>query len=112
MTKDIEKFNQCQCGRIIGEGMDILVSYNTPIAIVDKPANKIYKGKYAQGYSRTTSKQFGQMINKWYYRCDIVERDSEEYKKFIEVNNIDNDWDKFNNSTWNFSNNYRMYGYW
>lgn len=39
---------------------DVWVSYNTAVAIVDHKTHEVYEGKYARGFSRTTSKQVGQ----------------------------------------------------
>ena len=103
MTKDIERYQKCQCGRIIGEGEDILISYNTPIAIVDKPNNKVYAGKYARGFSNTTSQQFTKMVRKWYHTADIIEFNTQEYNEHIEQMGYDTDWWKLNNSTFNFT---------
>ena len=90
-----EKFHKCQCGRdVVNNRFDILTSYVTDIAIVDKKLHKIYMGRYAQGFSVTTTKQFRRMAQEWYKGFQHISYNSYEYIKFVNQWKIPDYWDR------------------
>lgn len=70
-------------------------SWVTCIAIVDNKTRRVYKGRYADGCSRSTTRQFHDMLWQWYKGYKVFDSSTRQYKLFMTKYNIDSDWDKF-----------------
>ena len=105
-----EQFGRKQFWVCKFDSYDVWVSYNTAVAIVDKPANKVILGKCAYGFSRTTSKQVSQACYQLTNKAKICNVDSPEYQELEEryprlTDVWGNTWDKYNHGSrtaWNF----------
>ena len=71
----------------LDKGIDLWVSYNTVVAIVDNLFERVYTGYAFRGYSRTTSKQCSQALYKYAFHYDV----QSVYDETVEVEGIPKD---------------------